>query len=188
MRAFQLNCRAKGADSFKSVPALEDNTIMYMPGGVSTLTPSQNGKPVTVCVEVDAGAADALDGGSSSAGTARVEADPRILGRGTPTSSAIRPAERLAIQSLLWTHAGLVRDADRLREALVTLDGWEASGDSVGELETRNLLQLGRLLVIAALTREESRGAHFRTDFPETRDELAVSTSWVEPVSVEVAA
>ena len=133
-------------------------------------------------------AADALDGGSSSAGTARVEADPRILGRGTPTSSAIRPAERLAIQSLLWTHAGLVRDADRLREALVTLDGWEASGDSVGELETRNLLQLGRLLVIAALTREESRGAHFRTDFPETRDELAVSTSWVEPVSVEVAA
>ena len=37
-------------------------------------------------------------------------------------------------------------------------------------LSVRNLALLGRLLATAALRREESRGAHFRLDFPETDD------------------
>ncbi len=36
------------------------------------------------------------------------------------------------------------------------------------DLETANLLALGRVIVAAALARRESRGAHFREDFPET--------------------
>jgi succinate dehydrogenase/fumarate reductase flavoprotein subunit len=35
-------------------------------------------------------------------------------------------------------------------------------------LSVRNLALLGRLLATAALNREESRGAHYRLDFPET--------------------
>jgi len=37
-----------------AIPALEDNVLMYMPAGMNTLTPSQNGKPVTVTVIIDA--------------------------------------------------------------------------------------------------------------------------------------
>jgi hypothetical protein len=43
------------------IPALEDNICMYMPSGVTTITPSQNGRPVTVCVEVESGAVDELE-------------------------------------------------------------------------------------------------------------------------------
>jgi L-aspartate oxidase len=40
--------------------------------------------------------------------------------------------------------------------------------DSVYELETANLLALANAMVRAALHRKESRGAHFRLDYPET--------------------
>jgi len=58
----------------------------------------------------------------------------------------------------------------------MTLAGWRpADRDtaSVADLETGNLLDLGRLIVAAALAREESRGAHHRADFPDSRAELA---------------
>ena len=81
----------------------------------------------------------------------------------------------------MWQLVGLERDADGLRAALATLDGWTVEGDSVAELEDRNLLELARLVATAALAREESRGAHDRTDFPETRPEWAHSLSWRHP-------
>ena len=43
---------------------------------------------------------------------------------------------------------------------------------SVPSLERRNLVQLAGLIAEAALWREESRGAHYRTDFPEKRPEF----------------
>ena len=58
---------------------------------------------------------------------------------------------------------------------------WTVDGDTVAELEDRNLLELARLVATAALAREESRGAHDRTDFPETRPEWAHSLSWRHP-------
>ncbi len=76
------------------------------------------------------------------------------------------PITRLELQTLLWTHAGIERNAIDLRSALRTLIGSHAEGITVYDLETANLLALARVLVAAALAREESRGAHFRTDFP----------------------
>ena len=76
------------------------------------------------------------------------------------------PITRLELQTLLWTHAGIERNASGLQSALNTLTGSHAEGISVYDLETTNLLALARVLVTAALAREESRGAHFRTDFP----------------------
>ena len=60
-KSLQLNCATKGANAAKSVPALEDGIMMFMPSGLHTITPSQNGRPVTVTVEVDAKAAGALE-------------------------------------------------------------------------------------------------------------------------------
>jgi L-aspartate oxidase len=81
----------------------------------------------------------------------------------------------------MWNLVGLERDADGLRAALAQLGSWTVDGDSVADLEDRNLLELARLVATAALAREESRGAHDRTDFPETRPEWARSLSWRHP-------
>jgi L-aspartate oxidase len=84
--------------------------------------------------------------------------------------------DRTALQDLLWAAAGVHRDGAGLTDAAATLAGWQAvdrAEATVDELETGNLLDLGRLIVAAALAREESRGAHHRADFPNTRPELA---------------
>jgi hypothetical protein len=60
---FQLDCSAcVEAKNFKSVlNPIADGILMYMPAGTHTITPSQNGRPVTVSVAIDAGAADRLE-------------------------------------------------------------------------------------------------------------------------------
>lgn len=105
------------------------------------------------------------------------------LGRGKGSS----PDEwRRDVQQLVVTCIGQVRRGDRLEEGLRKLDEFEERFDEVaveGEtlrarctclrktLETRNLIQVARMLGTAALFREESRGGHFRLDFPEQNDE-----------------
>ena len=74
------------------------------------------------------------------------------------------------VQSLMWDRVGIERTGTELREALETLMSWDYSLARL-RLERRNLeiastLILARLITYAALQREESRGAHFRTDFP----------------------
>ena len=84
--------------------------------------------------------------------------------------------DRRALQELLWEAAGVHRSGADLGRAAATLAGWHAvdrAEASAAELETGNLLDLGRLIVAAALAREESRGAHHRADFPHSRPELA---------------
>jgi L-aspartate oxidase len=78
---------------------------------------------------------------------------------------------RARLQELMWQHAGLVRDARGLQIALAELDNLQkrfgtppARRDA---LELANMLVVARLIVQASLTREESRGAHFRSDFPQ---------------------
>ncbi|HVS62511.1 MAG TPA: FAD-binding protein [Thermoanaerobaculia bacterium] len=77
------------------------------------------------------------------------------------------PALRRRIGELLWSHAGIVRSAAGLTFALAELGRLEPSLPE-GPSETRNLLELGRWVAAAALLREESRGAHRRSDFPQT--------------------
>lgn len=75
---------------------------------------------------------------------------------------------RQELQRLAWNAIGLERSAPALATASATLDSWHVRGDSIDDLETRNLLQLARTIVAAAQAREESRGAHYRSDFPES--------------------
>ena len=54
------------------------------------------------------------------------------------------------------------------------------------DLETANLLALARVLVAAALARRESRGAHFREDFPETSADFQHSLVYCQAVAKAV--
>ena len=76
-----------------------------------------------------------------------------------------------ALQDLLWRNAGISRHGSRLLLTARILCTWERTrpepADQAG-YELRNLLLLGRLMVEAALLRQESRGSHFREDFPDT--------------------
>lgn len=84
-------------------------------------------------------------------------------------SRDVERVDREAMQRAMWANVGIEREAAGLRETLTLLDGAQVEGTSVRDLETANLLTLARALTRAALEREESRGAHFRRDFPETR-------------------
>jgi L-aspartate oxidase len=78
------------------------------------------------------------------------------------------------LQSLLWDNVGIVRSKQQLKEAADTLAVWQSM---VGEpmdrpsYELSNLVMAGRIMTEAALMRQESRGAHFRSDYPEPSDE-----------------
>jgi L-aspartate oxidase len=79
--------------------------------------------------------------------------------------------DRLAIQDTMWRHCGLVRSANSLAAAVRTLSLVESamSLKTPQDEENGNLALLARLTVAAASAREESRGGHFRADFPTAR-------------------
>jgi L-aspartate oxidase len=84
------------------------------------------------------------------------------------------PPHRASLQALMWDKVGIVRDGAGLRKATVQLAAWRAALPAAHDRpshELANMLLAGRLVAGAALVREESRGAHYRTDFPERRDE-----------------
>lgn len=91
----------------------------------------------------------------------------------------VTPRERLDLQdvrnslrSLMWRCAGVRRDGGQLRSAATTLDTWcryalnRQFSDPAG-WELQNMLTMARIMIHAALEREESRGVHHRRDFPQ---------------------
>ena len=86
------------------------------------------------------------------------------------------PPDRATLQALFWHSAGIMRTAAGLRTARALLDRFSRAHAPGGELA--NMTLFGRLVVEAALRREESRGAHYRTDFPTTRTDWAQSQTF----------
>lgn len=77
----------------------------------------------------------------------------------TARESAIR-----SIRSTMARYAGVERDAEGLIKARETLSSLERAAD--GDRVIENAVLAARLIVECALRREESRGAHYRTDYP----------------------
>jgi L-aspartate oxidase len=72
------------------------------------------------------------------------------------------------VRSVMWEHAGINRTAKGLRICLTRLAEIEQRLPE-GATEEQNLLDTARLIAEAALLRKESRGGHFRSDFPKTK-------------------
>jgi len=91
---------------------------------------------------------------------------------------------REALYTLMWDDVGIIRDAVSLKRAQGELDALDARLDEVGVesgdlaynltwhdwLNLKNLILVSKSIRCAAMAREDSRGAHFRTDFPHVRD------------------
>jgi L-aspartate oxidase len=74
------------------------------------------------------------------------------------------------LRSVMWKDAGLLRDAAGLKRAQARLEGMMGEiprGFSRRAVEARNLFLVAGVIVTAAAAREESRGAHYRNDFPK---------------------
>jgi len=103
----------------------------------------------------------------------------RISDPAPSTDRPSAPIDPAAIGDLMWRHVGVFRDRDSLQQALAVIDpAWDAlnadlhaghSADAAG-WQARSLLVVARLITRAALRREESRGAHYRRDFPHKDD------------------
>ncbi|MBQ9245582.1 L-aspartate oxidase [bacterium] len=84
------------------------------------------------------------------------------------------------LKDLMWNNAGIIRNADKLNKAKEEIDkmfielGRTYKCYSRNEYEMRNMLSVAKVIVDFALSRKESRGAHYREDFPE-KDMIAKS-------------
>jgi L-aspartate oxidase len=82
---------------------------------------------------------------------------------------------RTDLKKLMKHYAGIVRDRENMEYCLGVLQEYidicnDAKNRDSFDVELQNMLLIGYLVIKAALERKESRGAHFRCDFPETDD------------------
>jgi L-aspartate oxidase len=79
---------------------------------------------------------------------------------------------------MMWRNCGLLRDGRGIEQALIRLEQWypllrAARTARAADHEFRrvsSIVMVGLLIARAALRREESRGGHFRSDFPGRDD------------------
>ncbi len=84
---------------------------------------------------------------------------------------------RASLRSLTSRAAGLLREGETMKNALQMLDFWQnyvyaEEFQNVSGLELQNMMVCAQLVLRAAIKREESRGAHQRSDFTEANDAL----------------
>lgn len=107
--------------------------------------------------------------------------------------SDIRPSDRSeldlddvrrSLRSVMWRHVGIEREGDRLAEVGEMFEFWarytmDKIFDERKGWEVQNMLTIGALVTRAANWRCESRGTHFRLDFPEAQEAYRLHDRWV---------
>lgn len=96
-------------------------------------------------------------------------AEPANDAIATGVPSGVAPAQA-DLQRLMWQGAGIVRDEPGMTAALDAVRGWRLEGAARDRDagERHGMSVLAALMLEAALRRVESRGAHYRTDYPES--------------------
>ncbi len=83
---------------------------------------------------------------------------------------------RNSLRAIMWRNVGITRRAHDLKQAVEQIRFWQRyvmdkAFDSPQGWELQNMLTICLLIAQAALARKESRGVHFRSDYPDTDDE-----------------
>ncbi len=95
--------------------------------------------------------------------------------------SGIATAVRKRVKRVMWERVGILRDKDSLQRALSEFDQIARANLSTS---SNNFVTLARLVARAALWREESRGGHYRTDFPEPSEKWKVHS--IQKIGAEI--
>lgn len=86
------------------------------------------------------------------------------------------------MRRLMWERVGILREGKKMKEALSCLDSLGfpyPDGPSRPSIEMENLHQVARLIALSADARKESRGAHYRSDYPLRNDSQPAKHSFV---------
>jgi L-aspartate oxidase len=100
-----------------------------------------------------------------------------------PKSDEISTAVKKRVKRVMWERVGILRDKDSLQRALNEFAQIEKSNLSTS---SRNFVTLAKLVATSALWREESRGGHFRNDFPE-RDDVNFDKHSIQKTGAEIS-
>lgn len=108
------------------------------------------------------------------AGRTMREQPARAAGSGPAIVESFPEATEPEIRLLAWDHCGVLRSGVDLERALQILHVKTSPRETAGraDYELRNIHVVANLIAQCALARRESRGAHYRTDFPEKREEF----------------
>jgi L-aspartate oxidase len=87
------------------------------------------------------------------------------------SEDGISTAVKKRVKRVMWERVGILRDRDSLLRALREFE--QISKSSLGT-SSRNFVTVATLIAKAALWREESRGGHFRNDFPNREEKFRV--------------
>jgi L-aspartate oxidase len=117
--------------------------------------------------------------GNGPASPARIVSDIRPSDRSELDLADVRSS----LRSVMWRHVGIIRDGDRLAEVEEMFDFWarytlDKIFDDLTGWQVQNMLTVGALMTRAARWRQESRGTHYRTDFPQPREEFRRHDLW----------
>jgi L-aspartate oxidase len=95
------------------------------------------------------------------------------------------PISEKNLRSMMTSHVGVIRDGDGLAEAVRSFAAIERD---TGNIALRNMATAALLVAASAWTRRESRGAHYRTDYPVEKPTLAHRTMTTLEAAREIAA
>jgi L-aspartate oxidase len=96
--------------------------------------------------------------------------------------SGISTAVKKRVKRVMWERVGILRDKEGLKRAIREFE--QISEANLGT-SSRNFVSVAILVTKAALWREESRGGHFRTDFPERDESWRVHS--IQKLSAEIS-
>jgi L-aspartate oxidase len=103
----------------------------------------------------------------------------------TALNDAMSPLSETTLRAMMTSHVGVIRDSDRLAEAVRTFAGLEREA---GNVTLRNMATSALLVAASAWARCESRGAHHRADYPTERVALAHRTMTTLSAARDIAA
>jgi len=98
---------------------------------------------------------------------------------------AMPPLTETRLRAMMTSHVGVIRNGDRLAEAVRSFAAIE---QDAGSIALRNMATTALLVATSAWARRESRGAHYRSDYPTDRPALAHRTMTTLAAARDIAA